>query len=162
GLEKQLERINNGIKRSDKIITELLDFARSKALILKTTPLDDWVKKVVEEEAKNLPPTVSVSFDLGCQGLESTFDLDRMRPVLINSLSSPSADMVGKGRNLGAPTKNRKITTRTRYTGHLVEFRVADNGPGISEENKKTTLEPLFTTKSFGVGLGLPAVEKIL
>jgi signal transduction histidine kinase len=39
---------------------------------------------------------------------------------------------------------------------------VADNGPGISTENLLRIKEPLFTTKSFGTGLGLPAVEKIL
>ncbi len=41
-------------------------------------------------------------------------------------------------------------------------IRVADNGPGISSENLARIREPLFTTKSFGTGLGLPAVEKIL
>ena len=43
-----------------------------------------------------------------------------------------------------------------------VEFTVADNGPGISDENLKKIKEPLFTTKTYGTGLGLPAVEKIL
>ena len=42
------------------------------------------------------------------------------------------------------------------------ELIVADNGPGISPENLKKILEPLFTTKNFGTGLGLPAVQNIL
>jgi two-component system sensor histidine kinase FlrB len=39
---------------------------------------------------------------------------------------------------------------------------VADNGPGIPPDVFAKILEPLFTTKSFGTGLGLPAAEKIL
>ena len=36
-----------------------------------------------------------------------------------------------------------------------------DNGPGISTENMNKVREPLFTTKSFGTGLGIPAFEQI-
>ena len=38
---------------------------------------------------------------------------------------------------------------------------VADNGPGITEEDMEKIFNPLFTTKSFGVGLGLSAVQKV-
>jgi len=47
-------------------------------------------------------------------------------------------------------------------TSRAVEFREADNSPGISEESFKKIMEQLFTTNSYGTGLGLPAVEKIL
>jgi signal transduction histidine kinase len=43
-----------------------------------------------------------------------------------------------------------------------VELAVVDNGPGITQENLTKVLEPLFTTKDFGTGLGLPAVQNIL
>ena len=39
---------------------------------------------------------------------------------------------------------------------------MTDNGPGITPDDFKRIREPLFTTKSFGIGLGIPAVEKIL
>jgi nitrogen fixation/metabolism regulation signal transduction histidine kinase len=32
----------------------------------------------------------------------------------------------------------------------------------MTEETLKKVREPLFTTKSYGVGLGIPAIEKIL
>ncbi len=55
---------------------------------------------------------------------------------------------------------NIKIESRRAERG--IEISVTDNGPGISAENMLKIKEPLFTTKSFGTGLGLPAVEKIL
>jgi signal transduction histidine kinase len=39
---------------------------------------------------------------------------------------------------------------------------VADNGPGIPPEVMSRIREPLFTTKSFGTGLGVPAIEQIV
>jgi signal transduction histidine kinase len=70
---------------------------------------------------------------------------------------------VGKGDELSGDSEfvpNIKI--KSHRTGRGVEIVVADNGPGISAENLQKIREPLFTTKSFGTGLGLPAVEKIL
>jgi signal transduction histidine kinase len=163
GLEQQLQRINNGISRCDRIITELLDFARSTRLVCKTVAVDDWLRQVVEEEAKTLPPVVQVSCDWGLGDMTSAFDADRMRRVIINLLSNASEAMVGKGKDAKEiVTPNPKINVATRRAGDSIEITVTDNGPGIPEENLQKILEPLFSTKSFGTGLGLPAVEKIL
>ena len=163
GLEKTLERINNGVSRCDHIITELLDFARSKSLQLKTAPIDTWVQATVEEESKNLPAGVEVSFVPGLAGADAAFDPERMRRVIINLFSNAAEAMVGKGNvKVAVVTQNPKIVVSTKMVSGCVELTVKDNGPGISEENLAKILEPLFTTKSFGVGLGLPAIEKIL
>jgi NO-binding membrane sensor protein with MHYT domain len=163
GVEQHVQRINNGITRCDRIITELLDFARSSRLVCKTVAVDDWVRQVVEEEAKTLPPVVQVTCDWGLGATTSAFDTDRMRRVIINLLSNASEAMVGKGKDAKEMvTANPRIHVATRRAIDTVEITVTDNGPGISEETLPKILEPLFSTKPFGTGLGLPAVEKIL
>lgn len=163
GIDTQLQRVNNGIKRCDLIITELLDFTRSKSPQKKPTKLDDWVRTIVQEEAQALPPALTINYELGTGETEVAFDGGRMRRVLVNLLSNASEAMIGKG-NDPAPVQiaNPTITVRTRLAAGNAEITFADNGPGIAPENIKKILEPLFTTKSFGVGLGLPAVVKIL
>ncbi|MGH6960382.1 MAG: ATP-binding protein, partial [Dongiaceae bacterium] len=56
----------------------------------------------------------------------------------------------------------RTTTARTEAAGPHVRLSIIDNGPGIAEDKLPKIFEPLFTTKSFGVGLGLPTVQRIV
>lgn len=164
GIETHLARINSGISRCDAIISELLDFARTRKVTVKPVCITDWVRQTVAEEGKNLPSRVKVDVR-AMLPLEATASIDRerMRRVLVNLLSNASEAMVGKGRDEPpAVTVAPCITVTIRQHKSNIEIEVKDNGPGISDENMRYILEPLFTTKSFGVGLGLPAVQKIL
>jgi len=58
--------------------------------------------------------------------------------------------------------ENKKIEVSvSKYNGNVV-ISVADNGKGISDEDKDKIFEPKFTTKSSGMGLGLPMVRNIV
>lgn len=163
GIENQMQRINNGIQRCDTIITELLDFTRTKSLALTAQSVDEWVAGVIAEERKGLPAEVRIVCEPSVGEARCQFDTGRMRRVLINLVSNAAEAMVGKGNDPSLRTTiNPCIRIRTRLADGMVEIEVADNGPGISPENIRKIREPLFTTKSFGVGLGIPAVENIL
>ncbi len=163
GIEAQLERINNGVTRCDNIISQLLDFARTKAIQPETTALDDWLSKLVEEEAQKLPAAVAIECDFNLGDLDVPFDPARMSRAVINLLNNASEALVGKGEDPSKYTARfpliRISTTRTLRG---VELAVSDNGPGIPADHAEKIFEPLFTTKNFGTGLGLSAVEKIL
>jgi len=47
-------------------------------------------------------------------------------------------------------------------TGSVVEARIADSGPGISEENRRRVFDPYFTTKADGTGLGLAICKRLV
>ena len=55
-----------------------------------------------------------------------------------------------------------ELTIRFTETENSVTFDVQDSGPGISQNILDKIFEPLFTTKSRGTGLGLPAVKNIV
>jgi signal transduction histidine kinase len=163
GIEPQLERITNGVMRCDNIITQLLDFARSSALAIKDADFDGWLTSVLEDEVPRLPSVISVEFNPGVRGLSVSFDEARLRRAIINLLSNASEAMVGNGQDASKfASANPKITITTSTGARGVEIAVRDNGPGIPEANMKKIMEPLFTTKNFGTGLGLPAIEKIM
>jgi len=56
----------------------------------------------------------------------------------------------------------KKIEVAVEELNNMVIIKVADNGKGISEEDKIKVFEPKFTTKSSGMGLGLPMVKNII
>jgi signal transduction histidine kinase len=163
GVEQQLQRIDNGVVRCDNIISQLLDFARTRPVQRKLLDLDSWLAKVVEEEAAKLPAVVTIECMLGLGGLVAAIDAERMSRCLINLISNAGEALVGKGdAPFGGADFVPKISINSGRTGRGIDISVTDNGPGISAENLLRIKEPLFMTKSFGTGLGLPAVEKIL
>jgi two-component system nitrogen regulation sensor histidine kinase NtrY len=46
--------------------------------------------------------------------------------------------------------------------GRNIKILVSDNGKGIPEDVKDLIFEPKFTTKSSGMGLGLPMIKNIV
>ena len=60
----------------------------------------------------------------------------------------------------GVEVKKIEVTVETNNNSVII--KVADNGKGISEEDKALVFEPKFTTKSSGMGLGLPMVKNIV
>ncbi len=54
------------------------------------------------------------------------------------------------------------LKIKTQINNDKLIIKISDNGQGIPAETKQKIFEPLFSTKSFGVGLGLPIVQQII
>jgi signal transduction histidine kinase len=163
GIEPQIERINNGVTRCDNIISQLLEFARSKAIQPETAAFDPWLASFIEDEAQRLPGNIVIDCRLGLGDTPVAFDPTRIGRAIANLLSNASEALTGRPEEPGRMSvRNPQITITTARSERGIEVTVADNGPGIAAEHLDKIFEPLFTTKNFGTGLGLPAAEKIL
>ena len=162
GVESQIQRITNAIMRCDDIITQLLDFSRTKKLSPMSADFDSWLERIVTEEAHRLPQVITIACELGTLAKPIAFDPSRMQRAVTNLLNNATEAMVGNGEDSSKfAVTNPRIQIRSAIVGDMLELTISDNGPGISPENLARVREPLFTTKSFGTGLGLPAVEQI-
>jgi PAS domain S-box-containing protein len=162
GVESQIDRINKGVQRCDNIITQLLDFSRTKHLVCQPADLDAWLATLVEEEARRLPAHINIELVLGLDQRAVPFDGSRLQRAVINMISNAAEAMVGTGDQLQtAGSAAPQIVVSTFCKNNHVSLRVTDNGPGIPDEVLARIREPLFTTKSFGTGLGIPAIEQI-
>ncbi len=52
------------------------------------------------------------------------------------------------------------VSVRVAREAENIVLTVADDGPGISAENRANVFRPFFTTKPSGTGLGLAIVER--
>ena len=83
--------------------------------------------------------------------LESPDDVKvRADPLLLREVAT---NLVNNAIDAAPETGHVEISTGRR--GASPFFSVADNGPGVSDENRHHLFEPHFTTKEHGTGLGL-------
>ena len=159
GVESALERVDRSVSRCDNIINELLDYTRATVLKPENQLIDDWLQTFLGEQ--DLPDTVSANLLLGTDGLVAAFDPERLRRALTNLVNNACEALVETAEN-GEPTGPLQLEIRSRVAGDHFEIVVADNGPGIAPETLSHVFEPLFSTKSGAVGLGLPTVKQIM
>jgi PAS domain S-box-containing protein len=157
-LDRALGRIERSIGRCDTIITDLLDYTRIRRLQREKFPLDSWLAEVLDEQ--QIPQRIALVREFGAGDPVVSVDADRLRRVIINLVDNAAQAIEGdrEGANPAPPC----ITVRTHIAGERVEIEIADSGPGIPPEIFKRIFEPLFSTKGFGVGLGLPTVKQIM
>ena len=58
--------------------------------------------------------------------------------------------------------ENPTVYVRVSKSDKNIIITISDNGKGIDEDVKDKVFEPKFTTKSSGMGLGLPMVKNII
>ena len=80
-----------------------------------------------------------------------------MRRVLVNLVENATQAISEKGQPLLG-----EVTLSSERMDGGIEIAVTDDGPGIPQELREKVFEPLFSTKSFGVGLGLTIVKQIV
>ncbi len=159
GLERLLERTERNILRCDRIIGELLDYTRTNTVVPKQTPLDPWLEDVMAELTP--PQGITLQTELNAHGVEPAFDAERLRRAVINVFDNACQAMVDWPEDLARP-ETLALTVGTSSSSGRAEMRFVDTGPGMPTEVLEKVFEPLFSTKGFGVGLGMPTVKQIM
>lgn len=148
--ERALDRIDRNIARCEAIIEHLLDYARTRELTKVPTDIDDWLRAAVEE--LELPGAVGVSLDLR-SGVHLAVDRERLHQVIVNVVQNALQAIDGE---------QGEVFVGATATDQRLEIRVRDTGPGIPDHLLPRVFEPLFSTRSFGVGLGLALVRQLM
>jgi signal transduction histidine kinase len=147
---EHLQRIERHVVVADGVITALSNFARLPLPNLQPFPVELLVREVLE--LTPLPDNVQAVLDLPPSLPPGLADQEQLRIVLGNLIRNAREAMPQGGR----------LTITARPAGDAVEVDVSDTGVGIPAENLKRVMEPLYSTKARGLGLGLAIARSIL
>jgi signal transduction histidine kinase len=152
-VQRAIGLAERNIKRCDDIITELLDYTRKLEVRPSKVDLDGWMNEILDEQ--RFPEEISCRRELG-SGLEISIDLEHMRRAVVNTLANAMHALSD------TDTPEKELAVETGISDGRAEIRIVDNGSGIPEDLQEKIFEPLFSTKSFGVGLGLSVIRDIM
>lgn len=135
----------------DHLVSDLLIYARPVPPVFKVVALLDLVRETAALVASD-PVAAGVRFDV--RGEEVTLPVDpaQMGRALLNLMTNAAQAM----RHQGVV----RVTGTRRPEAYVVT--VTDDGPGMEPEVAARCLEPFFTTKTRGTGLGLPIARRIV
>jgi len=156
-IKEYLGIIEQEIRTSERIITDLLDFARIKSVDREPVSVSDLIRQTLERFPA--PPAVEVVLDLPADLPRVYADPRQMTQVLSNLIVNACQAMVSTG-STGTP-EGGKLSLYGNVQNDMINIIVKDTGVGIPPENMKKLFEPLFTTKSRGIGLGLAVSKKL-
>ena len=157
-ISNAIQRIDRNITRCDHIIDELLDFTRISDLDLIPTKIDSWLFNLVNEHS--IHPDIKLNCKPGLNDIEIAFDQERLRRAIINILDNGIQAMLDETGSY-PENNNASMTVSTKINNHRFEITITDTGHGIADDIMPRIFEPLFSTKGFGVGLGMPVVRQI-
>ncbi len=136
------------------VVTEFLRFAKPLEICYEPVALDALIERIAEEFRENAP---QCAIELEGTFQELPGDEALIRQALVNltrnaaeacrSCASPKVVIFGTIEDLGGRKWQR--------------IGVADNGPGIPEQDLPKIFLPFYTTKADGTGLGLAVVQKV-
>jgi signal transduction histidine kinase/purine-cytosine permease-like protein len=155
-VREELDRMQRNIWRCVSIIEELLEFSRKSGAVLRPVDIDQWIATELEDHEIAAPIRLETSLRSSATVL---IDGARFRQAFINLLQNAQQAIVLRSDVNGY---RGEVTVATAVNDGQLELRIADNGMGIRPENRGKLFKPLFSTKAYGVGLGLPLVKRIV
>jgi two-component system NtrC family sensor kinase len=149
--KESLLKINNLALRCQKIVQNLLSFARKQKPERILTDVNDILEKTIDLRSYEFQVNnIEISRELNSCLPKTIADSHQLQQVFLNLLTNAEQAMLeshGRGR--------LKIRTGVDAHRELIIVEFSDDGPGIPEGHLTRIFDPFFTTKEVGKGTGL-------
>ena len=147
-----LKVISEEVQRLDRIVGDLLEFARPSAAGLVAEPLGPIVSDALDAALRDVGPRIRVVRELDEKLPAVPVDARLLRQALLNLFQNAVQAMPGDG----------VLAVRARAAGSEVRLEIEDDGEGISPEVMPRIFQPFFSTRATGTGLGLALVKRVM
>jgi len=158
-IQKAIEIVERNVERCDQIVDELLNFTRTNKLDTYPVRIDDWLMKIIDEQ--NIMDDIRVEKEFCLKDVMLNIDSESLRRAVINVVENACQSMLDE-ELYNRPRQGSCLNIKTGVNNKRIEIIVTDNGIGMQESVLERIFEPLFSTKTYGVGLGMPTIRKIM
>lgn len=144
-IKKTIEVIDDEAKSANKIVNNLLSFARITPEKIELTEMKPFVQMILELQ-KNFMKKRNIKTEFVCE--EKIFircNPEVLKRIFINLIRN-AQDAIGENGIIKIMIKQEK---------EHVQIVIQDNGCGMDERDQEQIFNPFYTTKSTGTGLGL-------
>ncbi len=149
-----LDIIQSGSRRLNEIVSQFSTFGNPKARKFEDVQLHELIENglALLQRDDRCSSTIAVSrrFDAFVHNIKA--DREQLAQVLWNLLLNAVQAMGDQGR----------LEVETHRVGKEIKILVRDTGPGIPPAVLPNIFEPLYSTKSRGIGLGLSIARSIV
>jgi PAS domain S-box-containing protein len=154
--KRRMEIMSSEISRLEKILAEMLDFAKPLRLYLEPTLINNVIESCLDIiDVKIKEKNISIKKRYSKRIPWIMLDRDKLEQAIINVLLN-SVEAMSPGGEIDILVKKEKSH------GGSIRLEIADNGPGISESDLLYVFDPFFSNKKKGTGLGLSNAKKII
>ncbi len=144
-LDSLMDRSREGLKRIQKIVEDLRDFAHLEEADQKEVDINEGIAATVRI-MRSLAEGRGVSLEVNLGPSSRIKCYPAKLNLVVQNLVSNSIDACRAGD---------KIVLRTCHADGIFEIEVADTGSGIDPSIRDKVFDPFFTTKPIGKGTGL-------
>lgn len=159
-----IEHIGRSVRRGRRITQDILRFTQPARPVLTDVDVRAWLEPLALEAHSLLPPQFKLEFD--SEPLRIVADAAQLHQIFLNMILN-ARDAMADGGTIHIDVRREPADARFRFgtvddPSQYAHFVVRDTGCGMSEETLRHALEPLFTTKKNGTGLGLAVTHQVV
>ena len=148
--EKAVKMIENNTDHAIQMLEELHSKTWVEPLRLKKIDVGSLIRRIIDDIAFSPSTSVKLQLDDDLSGI--MVDTDKFRRVVENLVMNAIESMINGGIiNVGAKIVEDSLL-----------ITVADTGKGIPQKDLNSIFDMFFSTKEFGIGLGLPFCKQVV
>jgi PAS domain S-box-containing protein len=158
---RSIENCRRAVERAGTLTKQLMVFAKRQAYASTSIDVNELLERLCGVLTGVLGEEIKVNLQQEPHLWYCKADPAQTETMLMNIAMNSRDAMQGTiGQRLDIATFNRELSARDAALrsiepGRYVEIVIADNGPGIPPDILKRVLDPFFTTKTEGKGVGL-------
>jgi signal transduction histidine kinase len=150
--QKRLSAVEGEVRRLQTILEEFLKHARAPEPKLRAVNLNEKLQALIDFHHLEMKDVdLSMRFYPGREVAEVWCDWDLVQAAVVNLMRNAKE----------ATPSGGQIFVSTMREQDFVVINVTDTGEGIDLQQIDRVLEPYFSTKKGGTGLGLPTARRV-